>query len=127
MINTKASGEKRCAPRARKVNALRSGIATIALGFSVAYIALPSVAEAQQFRFNSVTIEGNQRIEPSTILSYAGIARGQSVSGSDLNGAFQRLQESGLFESVDIEPQGSRLVIKVTEYPTINRSRMVTC
>ena len=121
MINTKASGEKRCAPRARKVNALRSGIATIALGFSVAYIALPSVAEAQQFRFNSVTIEGNQRIEPSTILSYAGIARGQSVSGSDLNGAFQRLQESGLFESVDIEPQGSRLVIKVTEYPTINR------
>lgn len=121
MINTKASGEKRCAPRARKVNALRSGIATIALGFSVAYIALPSVAEAQQFRFNSVTIEGNQRIEPSTILSYAGIARGQSVSASDLNGAFQRLQESGLFESVDIEPQGSRLVIKVTEYPTINR------
>lgn len=121
MINIKASGEKRRAMRARKVNAVRSGIATIALGFSVAYVALPSVAEAQQFRFNSVSIEGNQRIEPSTILSYAGIARGQSVSGSDLNGAFQRLQESGLFESVDIEPQGSRLVIKVTEYPTINR------
>lgn len=121
MITTKTSGEQRRVHRARNKTKLRSSIAVIALGISVAYGAVPSAASAQEFRFNTVSIEGNQRIEPSTILSYAGIARGARVSGSDLNGAFQRLQESGLFESVDIVPQGSRLVIKVTEYPTINR------
>ncbi|WP_293447662.1 outer membrane protein assembly factor BamA [Planktotalea sp.] len=121
MINNNASGEKRRAKRATRASSLKTSVATIALGLSVAYVALPTAAHAQQYRFNSVAIEGNQRIEQSTILSYAGIARGANVSGSDLNSAFQRLQESGLFESVDIEPRGSRLVIKVTEFPTINR------
>lgn len=116
----KCDGKRRLL-RVSRAKSFKSSIASIALGFSVAYVGLTSVAEAQQYRFNAVTVEGNQRIEPSTILDYAGIARGASVSGADLNGAFQRLQESGLFESVDIEPRGNRLVIKVTEFPTINR------
>ncbi|WP_371223965.1 outer membrane protein assembly factor BamA [Roseovarius sp. 2305UL8-3] len=81
----------------------------------------PQDASAQNYRFNSVSIEGNQRVEAATILSYAGIARGETVSAADLNDAFQRIQASGLFESVAIEPQGSRLVITVREYPTINK------
>ena len=121
MTNKIMSGGKRREERALKANLLKSSVASIALGFSVAYVALASIAEAQQYRFSSVAIEGNQRIEPSTILEYAGIGRGTAVSGSDLNGAFQRLQGSGLFESVDLEPRGNRLVIKVTEYPTINQ------
>ena len=81
---------------------------------------VPAIAEAQTYRFNTVAIEGNQRIEADTILSYAGIARGQTVTAADLNDAFQRIQASELFETVAIEPQGSQLLIKVTEYPTIN-------
>jgi len=87
---------------------------------AAAYLILPQDASAQSYRFTSVTIEGNQRVEAGTILSYAGIARGETVSAADLNDAFQRIEASGLFESVAIEPQGSRLVIRVTEYPTIN-------
>ncbi|WP_425441526.1 outer membrane protein assembly factor BamA [Roseovarius lutimaris] len=78
-------------------------------------------AEAQSYRFSSVTIEGNQRIEPSTILSYAGIARNETVSAGELNDAYQRILASGLFEQAEVVPQGNRLVIRVTEYPTINR------
>ncbi len=81
----------------------------------------PQDASAQNYRFTSVSIEGNQRVEAGTILSYAGIARGETVSAADLNDAFQRIQASGLFESVSIDPQGSRLVITVREYPTINQ------
>ena len=92
MTNKIMSGGKRREERALKANLLKSSVASIALGFSVAYVALASIAEAQQYRFSSVAIEGNQRIEPSTILEYAGIGRGTAVSGSDLNGAFQRLQ-----------------------------------
>jgi outer membrane protein insertion porin family len=99
---------------------LATGLATgTALGLSLA--ALPGIAAAQTFAFNSVSIEGNQRIEPATILAFAGIARGETVTAGELNAAYQRILDSGLFESVDLEPQGSTLVIRVTEFPTINR------
>ncbi len=81
---------------------------------------LPDRAEAQDYRFTSIVVEGNQRIDPAAITTYAGIARGQSVTAGELNAAYQRVIASGLFEKVEIEPRGNRLVISVVEYPTIN-------
>lgn len=78
-------------------------------------------AAAQSYRFNTVEIEGNQRVEAGTILSYAGIERGQTVSAAQLNEAYQQILATGLFESVEIEPRGSQLYISVVEFPTINR------
>ena len=83
-------------------------------------LAAATPASAQSYRFNAVSIQGNARVESGTILSYAGISRGQTVSGAQLNDAYQRLVNSGLFEAVELQPQGGTLVIKVTEYPTIN-------
>ena len=77
-------------------------------------------ALAQSYRLSSVAIEGNQRIEPRTILNFARIPRGETISAAELNDAYQRLQGSGLFEEVTITPRGGRLVIAVKEYPTIN-------
>ena len=88
---------------------------------STAYTLGPSAAQAQSYRFNTVKIEGNQRIEPATILSYAGITRGQSISSGQLNDAYQRIVNSGLFESVSLVPKGGALIITVVEFPTINR------
>ncbi|MFZ7090710.1 outer membrane protein assembly factor BamA [Primorskyibacter sp. 2E233] len=93
----------------------------IALAAGVGTVTVPQVSYAQSFAFTSVSIEGNKRIEGSTILSYAGIARGQTVSAAELNDAYQRILGSGLFESVELIPQGSTLVIRVVEYPTVNR------
>jgi outer membrane protein insertion porin family len=88
---------------------------------AMAFASVPQGAMAQSYKFNSVRIEGNQRIGGDAILTYAGIARGQTVSAAQLNGAYQRIVASGLFESVEIVPRGGTLVIKVVEYPTINR------
>ncbi|MCE0504936.1 outer membrane protein assembly factor BamA [Roseivivax sp. GX 12232] len=111
----------RCFGVALSELARTSTVALFALTASTAMVAVPQVAVAQSFVFNSVQIEGAQRIESGTILSYAGIPRGEPVSAAQLNSAFQNLQNSGLFESVEIVPQGSTLVIRVVEYPTINR------
>ena len=78
-------------------------------------------AKAQQYRFSSIDVVGNLRIESSTIRSYAGISTAQSLSAADLNAAYQKIASSGLFEEVEIVPNGARLVIKVKEFPTINR------
>ena len=95
--------------------------AAFSLLISAAWIAPPSAGFAQEFRFNTVVIEGNARIGDSAILSQAGIARGQTLSAGQLNDAFQRLQNSGLFETVSLEPRGGTLVISVVELPTVNR------
>ena len=78
-------------------------------------------ASAQSFVFNSFEIEGNQRVADGTILTFGGLQPGVGLSTADLNAAGQNIRASGLFERVDLVPQGSRLVIRVVEYPTINR------
>jgi len=82
---------------------------------------MASSAIAQSFRFNSITIDGNKRIEFGTILARGGLAENQTYSAAELNDAYQALIASGLFESVEISPVGSRLDITVVERPTINR------
>jgi len=90
----------------------------------LAYAALaatPDPASAQTYRFTTVEVTGNERVDASTVLSYAGIERGESVSAARLNDAYQSIVDSGLFEEVELRPRGATLVIDVTEYPTINR------
>ena len=77
-------------------------------------------AQAQTYTFTDVSVQGNQRIEAGTILTYSGIARGETVSAAEVNDAAQAIRETGLFESVEVIPQGNTLVIQVVEYPTIN-------
>ncbi len=77
-------------------------------------------AEAQNYSFSQVTVEGNDLIEPATIVKIAGIARGETVTEAGLNDAVQRLIASGLFASADIVPSGGTLVIRVQENPMVN-------
>ncbi len=89
------------------------GVAGIAAGMT-----LPALA--QNYSFSDVRIEGNDRVDATTILGFARINRGQAISAGELNEAYQRLADSGLFETVEIVPQGGTLVIRVQEFPTIN-------
>ena len=93
----------------------------LALLVLIAAVFLPHAGVAQSYVINQVQVEGNQRIEDATILNYLEISRGERVSAAELNDAFQRLQGSGLFSSVDIVPAGTTLMVTVTEFPTINR------
>ena len=90
------------------------------LGAATASAPFLTPAFAQVFSFSNVDIQGNERVDAATILNYAGISRGQEVSAAQLNDAYQRIMNSNLFESVEMVPQGSTLVIKVVEYPIVN-------
>jgi outer membrane protein insertion porin family len=76
--------------------------------------------QAQDYSFSSVNVEGNERVEAATILKFAGIAQGSAVSAAQLNDAYQRISQSGLFETVELVPSGNTLIIRVVENPTIN-------
>ncbi|OED47838.1 outer membrane protein assembly factor BamA [Rhodobacteraceae bacterium (ex Bugula neritina AB1)] len=120
MVWGKITG-KSCVERKSGINILYRKVSAISLAVALGYALVPMSAEAQSYRFNSVQVEGNQRIQTSTVVAYTGIERGQSVSAGELNDAYQRILDSGVFETVEIVPRGNTLVIKVTEFPTINQ------
>ena len=78
-------------------------------------------AMAQDFSFYRIDVEGNKRIEASTIVTYSGLATEQVFGADDLNRAYQNIIASGLFESVEVIPNDNLLVIKVSEFPTVNK------
>lgn len=91
-------------------------LCVLSIGFFFA-----AAASAQNARFTSFDVQGNQRIAGETILSYLGVSLGESITVSQANAGLDRILASGLFETADLVPSGSRLVVIVKEYPTINR------
>ena len=96
-------------------------VLAVILTFAVAAATVPGSAQAQSYRFSQFAVEGNQRVDDATVLSYADIVPGQTVSQGELNQAFRDIQASGLFEDVRLVPRGSTLVIQVQEWATVNR------
>lgn len=96
-----------------------AAIRAIWLAF-VMLVVMASGAVAQSFTFSTFDIQGNARVADGTILTFGGLEAGQPLSFAEINTAGQDIRASGLFESVELVPQGSTLVIRVVEYPTIN-------
>ena len=83
-------------------------------------MALSGLAVAQDIALDAIVIDGNNRIEEATILSYAGIEPGGTITAGQANDALRRLQDTGLFETVDLRLEGNTVFVEVQEYPTIN-------
>ncbi len=99
---------------------LRSTV-LIFLSITIVSALAPQAAQAQSYQFSAIQVEGNQRIEAASVIAFTGIARGQTLSAAQLNEAYQKVLQTGLFETVDFVPQGGQLLIRVAEWPTINR------
>lgn len=79
----------------------------------------PVLAQADQIR--RIVVEGNQRIEPSTVESYLAVRPGDRFDPQRLDESLRTLFATGLFDDVAIERQGDVLVVRVSENPIINR------
>jgi outer membrane protein insertion porin family len=94
-------------------------IVAVFLAVPVTSAVFPTAAVAQA-TFTQVVVEGNDRVDAPTVAGFLGFGPGDAVTGGMLNDATQRLVNSGLFESVEVIPQGSTLLIRVVENPIIN-------
>lgn len=99
---------------------LRPAIVAILLTGTAITTPLVMPAYAQSYSFSNVVVEGNERVDDATIISYLGLGKGAALSGGALNDAYQRVVNSGLFETVELEPQGSTLKVVVKEFPMVN-------
>ncbi len=70
---------------------------------------------------NHITVEGNERIDSQTIISYLPVHPGQTVDSEMIDLAVKTLYNTDLFSDVQIALNGSDLVINVVESPIINQ------
>src|SRR4051794_9298123 len=70
----------------------------------------------------SISVKGNQRLEPETIRAYANLAPGQTYTAATLDQALKDLYATQLFADVTINgAETGDLIINVRENPVINR------
>ena len=78
--------------------------------------------EAAAKVIKSLRVDGSQRIEPDTVLSYTKLRIGQAFNNESLDQAIKDLINSDLFADVTINgAQTGEIVLKVRENPIINR------
>ena len=70
---------------------------------------------------SAIKVEGNQRIEPSTIQSYMLVAPGDPFDPDRIDRSLKTLFATGLFQDVTLQRDGSTLTVKVVENPIVNR------
>lgn len=68
-----------------------------------------------------IVVQGNERVDQQTIISYLPIQPGDTVDGARIDLAVKTLFRTDLFSDVRITLQGQDLVVKVLENPIINK------
>ena len=81
-----------------------------------------SMAQSEQGGVvREIVIEGNQRIEVGTVLSYMLLKEGDTYDSRRVDRSLKSLFATGLFADVTIRRQGESLIVNVIESPVISR------
>ncbi len=79
-----------------------------------------NIAVSNENIIADIKIEGSQRIDNETILSYAGVDKSDIYSQEIGNDILKNLFETNLFSNIEIEFNEGILLISIKENPTIN-------
>jgi outer membrane protein insertion porin family len=80
-------------------------------------VATPAFAQT----ITAIYIEGNQRIEDATVISYMRTVVGDRFDAGRVNESLKSLFATGLFADVTMRRDGDALIVTVVENPIINR------
>jgi outer membrane protein insertion porin family len=92
--------------------------------YTVPVLALlvPAVAFAQQGGvISDIRVEGTQRIEAGTVLSYMTVKPGDPFDPVQEDASLKNLFQTGLFADVTFRRDGNALIVLVAENPIVNR------
>jgi len=70
---------------------------------------------------SEIKIEGAQRLERETVLSYLTVAQGDRANEEKLDGSLKALYATGLFADAQVTMDGNALLVKVVENPIVNK------
>ena len=87
----------------------------------VAPVGLPGfVATAGYAADSGIVIEGGQRVDRETVLSYLQFSSPQTATAAKIDESIKALFQTGLFADVNIVRRGATIVIRISENPLIN-------
>lgn len=99
-------------------SAVRRSLVAATATFLMATVSLPALAQ-------SITVQGNKRVETETIRSFVQLAPGDSYTPARIDQAIKDLFATGMFSDVKIRRAGSGVVVQVVENSLINRVTFV--
>ena len=82
---------------------------------------MQSAAVAQDGRIRDIQVAGNRRVEPETVRSYLKFSTGDVFDAGKADASIRALFGTGLFADVQINRQGSSVIVTVVENPVINQ------
>jgi outer membrane protein insertion porin family len=97
------------------------GLAAFLLVGSVLGGVATAVVTADPAHAQSITVEGNRRVEADTIRSYFRPGPNGRIGPVEIDSAVKALYATGLFQDVRIAQPGGRIVVTVVENQVINR------
>tara|TARA_B100000886_G_scaffold293869_1_gene220178 strand:- start:5496 stop:7742 length:2247 start_codon:yes stop_codon:yes gene_type:complete len=83
------------------------------------------VGLSDESQIELIEIEGNQRIDKETIVSYSNIAVGEYYTNKLGNNVLKELFETNLFSNIEVSFEDNILSIRVEENPTINLVKFI--
>jgi outer membrane protein insertion porin family len=78
-------------------------------------------SQALAANVRDIRVEGSERVEPATVLTYLGMHTGDPVTQDSLDDALKSLFATGLFADVQISESNGVVTVKVIENPVINQ------
>ncbi len=97
---------------------MRSGIQTY---FLTTLASMILVAPALAGTVKDIRVEGSERVEPATVLTYMGLHKGDEVTQDALDAALKSLFATGLFADVQVSETAGVVTVKIVENPVINQ------
>jgi outer membrane protein insertion porin family len=94
---------------------------TARLALPAAALAAISAHAQQDGVIRDIRIEGTQRIEPGTVLSYMTLKPGDRFDAAQEDASLKNLFGTGLFADVTLRRDGNVLVVLVAENPIVNK------
>ena len=80
-----------------------------------------TTAQAEDFTIRDIQVNGVQRLEEGTVLTYLGLNPGETVSKARLARAIRALYNTELFDDVQFDRLGDTLVVQIKERPVISK------
>lgn len=80
------------------------------------FLAAPAWAQT----VSTIKVEGTQRIEPATVMSYLTVKPGDAFDAVAINDSMKALFATGFFSDIQLLREGNNLVVQVSENPIIN-------
>ena len=84
-------------------------------------VVMPMPAPPGQGNIQRIVVEGTQRIEPDSVLSYLLLRQGQPYDPAVADRSLKVLFDTGLFSDVRMDWDGMTLTVRVVENPILNQ------